>query len=51
MSFKPYPANHYTHAGIDAAVTLRRGGVLARDVESADLGVAAQVSHQNHLIN
>jgi 2-methylcitrate dehydratase PrpD len=41
VSFKPYPANHYTHAGIDAAVTLRRGGVLARDVESADLGVAA----------
>ncbi len=38
--YKPYPANHYTHCGIDAAIQLREGGLLASDVESAHLGVA-----------
>jgi 2-methylcitrate dehydratase PrpD len=39
--FKPYPANHFTHAAIDAAIRLRDRGVRAADVESAILGVAA----------
>jgi 2-methylcitrate dehydratase PrpD len=43
--FKPYPANHFTHAGIDAAITLRNGGLQPGDVESAVLGVAAPVVH------
>jgi 2-methylcitrate dehydratase PrpD len=38
--FKPYPANHFTHAGIDAAIALRERGLAADDVASADLGVA-----------
>ena len=38
--YKPYPANHYTHCGIDAAIQLRDGGLRAEDVESAHLGVA-----------
>lgn len=39
--FKPYPANHFTHAAIDAAIALRGRGVSPADVESATLGVAA----------
>jgi 2-methylcitrate dehydratase PrpD len=38
--FKPYPANHFTHAGIDAALALRRRGVRVDDVVSLKLGVA-----------
>lgn len=38
--YKPYPANHFTHAGIDAALRLRAAGVTADDVEHAHLGVA-----------
>ena len=38
--YKPYPANHYTHCGIDAAIELRNRGLTAGDVESAHLGVA-----------
>jgi 2-methylcitrate dehydratase PrpD len=38
--FKPYPANHFTHAGIDAALDLRRGGLRPDDVVEARLGVA-----------
>lgn len=38
--FKPYPANHFTHAAIDAAIELRAAGLRAGDVESAVLGVA-----------
>ena len=41
--FKPYPANHYTHAGIDAALTIRQqiGRVIGPDdVERIDLGAA-----------
>jgi 2-methylcitrate dehydratase PrpD len=36
---KPYPANHFTHAGIDAALALRAGGLAAGDVEHITLGV------------
>jgi 2-methylcitrate dehydratase PrpD len=42
--FKPYPANHYTHAGIDAALAIRRrlnGVVDVNQVERIELGSAA----------
>ncbi len=38
--YKPYPANHFTHTGIDAAMALRRRGVCASDLASATLEVA-----------
>ena len=38
--FKPYPANHFTHAGIDAALALAAGGLRPDDVEHATLAVA-----------
>lgn len=38
--FKPYPANHFTHAGIDAALAMRAEGLTPDDVESAVLRVA-----------
>jgi 2-methylcitrate dehydratase PrpD len=41
--FKPYPANHFTHAAIDAAIALRAGGLEPGNVESAVLGVPAPV--------
>jgi 2-methylcitrate dehydratase PrpD len=40
ISFKPYPANHFTHAGIDAALELRAGGLRPEDVDTAELRVA-----------
>ncbi|ABG03344.1 MmgE/PrpD [Rubrobacter xylanophilus DSM 9941] len=39
--FKPYPANHFTHAGIDAALRLREEGLDVREVEAIELGVAS----------
>lgn len=40
--FKPYPANHYTHAGIDAAMALRRKHRLDPErIVRIDLGAAA----------
>jgi len=40
--FKPYPANHFTHAGIDAAIALRE--VVALDqIASIELRVPAAV--------
>ncbi|MEU4084826.1 MmgE/PrpD family protein [Streptomyces aureus] len=39
--FKPYPSNHFTHPGIDCALALRRAGLRAEEVRSAQLGVAA----------
>ncbi|MFD3482911.1 MmgE/PrpD family protein [Streptomyces sp. NPDC058665] len=41
--FKPYPANHFTHTAVDAALELRRRGLVAEEVESAVLGVPAPV--------
>ncbi|MEV6299993.1 MmgE/PrpD family protein [Actinoplanes sp. NPDC051861] len=41
--FKPYPSNHFTHAGIDCALALRAAGLDPDDVVSADLGVAEPV--------
>ncbi|TSD62567.1 MmgE/PrpD family protein [Aeromicrobium piscarium] len=39
--FKPYPANHFTHAAVDAAMALRNRGIVADDVASFELGVPA----------
>jgi 2-methylcitrate dehydratase PrpD len=42
--FKPYPANHYTHAGIDAALAIRQrlsDVVDVEQVEQIELGGAA----------
>jgi 2-methylcitrate dehydratase PrpD len=39
--FKPYPANHFTHAGIDAARALRERGLRVEDIASIQLGVPA----------
>jgi 2-methylcitrate dehydratase PrpD len=41
--FKPYPANHFTHAGIDAAISLREEGLDIEEVERIELGVATAV--------
>lgn len=41
--FKPYPANHFTHAAIDAAMAIRARGIGAQDVVSATLGVPTAV--------
>ena len=38
--YKPYPANHFTHAAIDATLRLKAGGLRPEDVVSAHLGVA-----------
>lgn len=40
---KPYPCNHFTHPGIDAALRLRDRGLVADEIESAELGVPAAV--------
>jgi 2-methylcitrate dehydratase PrpD len=39
--FKPYPANHFTHTGLDAARELRDRGVRIEDIAQVQLGVAA----------
>lgn len=39
--YKPYPANHFTHPGIDCALALRAAGLRGADVDWAELGVAA----------
>ncbi|MEV0378903.1 MmgE/PrpD family protein [Nonomuraea sp. NPDC050643] len=41
--FKPYPANHFTHAAIDAAIGLREQGLDPARVERLTLGVPAPV--------
>jgi 2-methylcitrate dehydratase PrpD len=41
--FKPYPCNHFTHAGIDAALELRVRGVDPSRIEEIELGVASPV--------
>jgi 2-methylcitrate dehydratase PrpD len=43
--FKPYPCNHFTHAGIDAALRLRDAGVSADRIVSLTLGVPKPVLH------
>lgn len=39
--FKPYPANHFTHAAVDAAARLREAGITPEEVERLTLGVPA----------
>jgi 2-methylcitrate dehydratase PrpD len=41
--FKPYPANHFTHAGIDAAIKLREEGMDIEEIEDIELGAASPV--------
>src|SRR5579871_6561698 len=41
--FKPYPSNHFTQAGIDAALELRRRGLDADEVAEVELGVPGAV--------
>src|ERR1700730_16126964 len=41
--FKPYPSNHFTHAGEDAALRLRSQGLAPADVTAIELGVAKPV--------
>jgi 2-methylcitrate dehydratase PrpD len=41
--FKPYPANHFTHAGIDAALKLREEGLDVEEIEEIELGAATAV--------
>jgi 2-methylcitrate dehydratase PrpD len=40
IHFKPYPANHFAHTAIDAAIRLRQRGLDVDDVEGVHLGVA-----------
>jgi 2-methylcitrate dehydratase PrpD len=37
--FKPYPANHFTHAGIDAAIRFREAGLRPEHIEAIELGI------------
>jgi len=41
--FKPYPTNHFTQAGIDAALELRRRGLRPDDLAEVELGVPGNV--------
>jgi 2-methylcitrate dehydratase PrpD len=41
--FKPYPCNHFTHAGVDAAPRLRAQGLASADVTAIELGVVKPV--------
>ncbi len=43
MFFKPYPCNHFTQAGIDAALALRADGLRAEDIVELELGAPAPV--------
>jgi 2-methylcitrate dehydratase PrpD len=40
---KPYPCNHFTHAGIDAALRLRAAGLDPHDVQEIELGAPSAV--------
>jgi 2-methylcitrate dehydratase PrpD len=40
---KPYPCNHFTHAGVDAALRLRAQGLAPADVTAIELGLAKPV--------
>lgn len=41
--FKPYPCNHFTHAGIDAALELRAQGLAVGDIREIELGLPTSV--------
>jgi 2-methylcitrate dehydratase PrpD len=40
---KPYPCNHFTHAGVDAALRVRAAGVDPSDITEITLGVPEPV--------
>lgn len=41
--FKPYPCNHFTHPGIDAARRIRAAGLRAEEIERIELGIPTSV--------
>jgi 2-methylcitrate dehydratase PrpD len=41
--FKPYPCNHFTHAGIDAALVLRARGIDPAKIGEIELGLPSPV--------
>lgn len=41
--FKPYPANHFTHAAIDAGLKLRAAGINLAQIARISVGVPAAV--------
>jgi len=43
LFFKPYPCNHFTHAGIDAAKRMKAQGVTPDQIESLLLSVPSPV--------
>jgi 2-methylcitrate dehydratase PrpD len=43
LFYKPYPCNHFTHAGIDAARELRARGINPSDIHGITLGVPTPV--------
>lgn len=43
LFLKPYPCNHFTHAGVDAATRLRRRGISPDSLVRLTLGVPAPV--------
>lgn len=43
LFYKPYPTNHFTQAGIDAALELRRRGIVPEQVAEVRLGVPKNV--------
>lgn len=43
IGFKPYPCNHFTHPGIDAALRLRAAGLRAGDIAGIVLGAPTSV--------
>lgn len=40
---KPYPCNHFTHAGVDAALALRARGIVPAEIRALTLGVPEPV--------
>jgi 2-methylcitrate dehydratase PrpD len=43
IQVKPYPCNHFTHAGIDAALQLREQGLEPGQIAALELGVPTAV--------
>ena len=43
LFFKPYPCNHFTHTGIDAARRMKANGITPDQIERLELGVPTPV--------
>ena len=43
LFFKPYPCNHFTHTGIDAARKMKANGITPDQIERLELGVPTPV--------